>query len=313
MKVLALFSFILLPVLLFSQVSVNGKISAGDSVDIYISSTAPSDFPKVEVLFRAEDLNKYPYWGLEKEDLKVYENEALCQVISLRHFSESEPINISLVLDHSGSMAHDYNYYLEFFKNDTTKMLQSVFFGEVPDIPSPLENAVSAIKGFLKNFNHSKDRIGLFAFDDTVSVQLKPKNDIAGLEPFMDALEPSGSTAFFDAVYLAIESLADLDGINVVIALTDGHDNASRKYSSDVIALSKERQIPVYCIGLGAAMQDTLEMLADATTGYYAYAKKSSALDSGVQSLKQKNISLLSDDIRISKLVFIGRYKGFDH
>lgn len=288
MKLIVLVFALFQSILIFSQTSINGKVLAGDSIQISISSVVPLEFSEIEVLFRAEDLSKYPYWGLEKEDLKVSENDLMCNVISLRHFSESEPINISIVMDHSGSMSYSYQDLLDFYDNDSTKMFDAWLNGSSPDIKSPLDNAATAVKQFLENFENDKDRIGLFAFDDTVGTQIEPTQNLAEITQILDSLKPTGSTAFFDAVYLALKSLTELKGINVVIALTDGQDNASKLYSSDVISLAKENKIPVYCIGLGDAMTDTLQMLADSTGGYYAYTKKSSALDSIYDLMNRK-------------------------
>lgn len=288
MKKKALVIFLLLPFVVFTQQSVKGKVTAGDSVQLIISSVTPTDFPVIEVLFRAENLKQYPYWGLEKSDLIVAEKDYSCEVLTLTHFSEKEPINISIVVDHSGSMLGSFTDYLAFYDNDTVKLFEAQMAGTLPEITTPLDYAIEAVKKFLKNFKSGKDRVGLFAFDNTVDIQVKPSYDIKSLPAILDTLKPTGSTAFFDAVYLATEGLTELEGINVVIALTDGTDNSSQKQSSDIITLSREKNIPIYCIGLGDAMSDTLQLLADSTNGYYAYTKKSSALDSIYTVLKKK-------------------------
>jgi len=288
MKRILFFITTLLPLVTFSQITANGQVSAGDSVQINISSVTPIEFPIIEVLFRAENLKKYPYWGLEKTDIKVLEKNVNCEVISLRHFSEREPINISIVIDHSGSMFGSFIDYLTYYDNDTNKVFEANMNGTLPPLASPLNNAVLAVKGFLENFENGKDKVGLYAFNDKVDVHISPTYDINNLNTSLDSLEPTGSTAFFDAVYMATESLIELKGINVVIALTDGQDNSSKKHSSEVISLAKENDIPIYCIGLGDAMPDTLQILADSTNGYYAYTNKSSALDSIYMLLNRK-------------------------
>ena len=288
MKKAILFITLYLPLLTYSQVSVYGQVSAGDSVQIKISSVTPIEFPIIEVLFRAENLKKYPYWGLKKTDIKVLEKNIDCEILSLRHFSEQEPINISIVIDHSGSMLGSFIDYLTYYNNDTSKVLEAHENGTLPILESPLGNAVLAVKGFLKNFKNEKDKIGLYTFNDNVDVQIKPTYDITDLNKSLDTLTPNGSTAFFDAVYMATEGLIGLEGINVVIALTDGQDNSSKRHSNEVITLAKENNIPIYCIGLGDAIPDTLQILADSTNGYYAYTNKSSTLDSIYTLLNRK-------------------------
>lgn len=277
-----------IPICAFAQTTVTGRVSAGDSVQLSISSVIPGEFPLIEVLFRAENLSGYPYWGLEKSDLRIFENEQLCNIVELRHFSEREPINISIVIDHSGSMSGSFSDYIEYYKQDTIALFNAMMNGTLPALTSPLDNAVTAVKGFLENFDTDKDLIGLYAFNSVVDVQISPTSDLDQIKTNLDSLTPDASTAFFDAVYLATESLLELDGIRVVIALTDGQDNSSKKHSEDVISLARENEIPIYCIGLGDAMPDTLQILADSTDGYYAYTNNSSALDSIYDLLNRK-------------------------
>jgi len=50
MKKALLFITLYLPLLTYSQLSVYGQVSAGDSVQIKISSVTPIEFPIIEVL-----------------------------------------------------------------------------------------------------------------------------------------------------------------------------------------------------------------------------------------------------------------------
>ena len=99
---------ILLPGLTFGQEDkkIKGNISSKD-VNISILGVYQDDFPNVSVVFRAEKNNGNPVFGLKKKDMTVKENDENCQVISIQELSKKKPINIGIVVDHSGSMQFD--------------------------------------------------------------------------------------------------------------------------------------------------------------------------------------------------------------
>ena len=105
-------NFLLLVLFLpFIGLSQSNKIQAGistkDSAKLSSLGVYQDDFPNISVVFRAEKKNGNPVFGLSKKDLTVLENEEECQVISIRELSKQKPINIGIVLDHSGSMDYD--------------------------------------------------------------------------------------------------------------------------------------------------------------------------------------------------------------
>ena len=99
---------ILLPVLTVGQEDkkIKGNITSKD-VNISILGVYQDDFPNVSVVFRAEKSNGNPVFGLKKKDMTVKENDENCQVISIQELSKQKPINVGIVLDHSGSMQFD--------------------------------------------------------------------------------------------------------------------------------------------------------------------------------------------------------------
>ena len=80
MRKIFLILFTIWSTLVFGQKEVNGKITAGDSVVLTINYVKPSGFPNIEVLFKAEDNHGYPFWGLNKTDLRAYEDEKLREI-----------------------------------------------------------------------------------------------------------------------------------------------------------------------------------------------------------------------------------------
>ena len=86
---------------------VQGTLSAVDTAEITILSIYPESFPNVSVVFKAERRNGDPVWNLTKEKMKVRENSQNCDVISIEQISRNRPINLGIVIDHSGSMTQD--------------------------------------------------------------------------------------------------------------------------------------------------------------------------------------------------------------
>lgn len=263
----------------YGQDVIRGKVVSGDSVNVQVYAIAPADFPEVEVLFRAENHLGYPYWGLEKSDLSVLEDNTFCNVVSLDHLSKHEPIQIVLIIDHSGSMASSMTDGLQFFDGDTLQYYKEAN-NYMKEIGTPLGHAKDALSEFLQNFDFEKDSVGLLGFASRVDLLIEPTNEAALLKKSIRSLEADGGTAYYDALFEALDGLEKKQGIRAVISLTDGHDTESQHRTSEVIARAKEINVPLYCIGLGDVQMDTLQMLADSTDGYFAHTANSIALDS---------------------------------
>lgn len=282
--------FVFISSSILAQKEINGKVSAGDSVQVTVNYVHPSQFPSVEVLFNAEDMEGYPYWGLEKSDLKVFENDQECEIISLRHLSEEEPINIMLILDHSGSMGPDFNELVKLGSQYQT-MDYTSFYKDTSwlgKIDYPLGNAVEAIKGFIPNFNQDKDHLGLVTFSTVIDGVYPITSEQKKLCQVLDTIKPHMSTAFYDAIMKGVDELSGEEGINVVIALTDGLDNSSIATPKDVIDRVNQDSVTLFCIGLGYAEVDTLQYISESTDGFFIYTNNSSSLDSIYQILERK-------------------------
>lgn len=84
--------------------------------------------------------------------------------------------------------------------------------------------------------------VSFVKFSDNVHPLYEGKtiNDLSEFEP--KAYSPNGSTALYDSVGYTIDMMQKLDGINdegnsaLLIIITDGEENASRKFNSSQIA-----------------------------------------------------------------------------
>ncbi|MHB9089961.1 MAG: VWA domain-containing protein, partial [Chloroflexota bacterium] len=129
------------------------------------------------------------------------------------------------------------------------------------------------------------DRLALISFAtearEVVPLQSVAQNK-ASLSGAVDNLKAAGNTALYDGVLLAAERLGDLkqtDRINVVLVMTDGIENASRRVrsSKDVTPLVNSLKqvetrtgvhVLVFAVAYGNdADLNVLRQLSEATRG----------------------------------------------
>lgn len=226
--------------------------TSGQTTDVEIHTPVASlsiataealNAPDVRMLFRAEDLNGNPVWGLDASDFLVLEDGDPAEIVSFRPLNTPEVIRIALLLDISGSMD-----------------------GE------PLEQAKAAIAHFLE---HSEKDVAFVPFHHVaydLSDTLTSTAQILGLLPQIQA---GGGTAVYDAVMVGNQALASLSNgsgrpaadVEAIVALTDGQDGDSYWGMQDVVDALRQTQTPVYTIGLGGADSLVLQDLASMTGG----------------------------------------------
>jgi len=164
-----------------------------------------------------DTLNR-PKTNLGREDFTVYEED---QAQDIRYFSkEDSPISVGLLLDVSKSM-HD--------KIDTERV---------------------AVDQFFKNANPQDDY-----FVITFSSQPRVLSDVTqstnGIETELGLVQPSGSTALLDAVYLGVSKLRKAQySRRALVIISDGGDNSSRYKLKEIKSLVSESDVMVYAIGL---------------------------------------------------------------
>jgi Ca-activated chloride channel homolog len=157
---------------------------------------------------------------LKKGDFKVYENKVE-QNISV--FSrEDVPVSMGLVIDNSGSMRE---------KREQVNSAAMTFVRT----SNPQDEA------FVVNFNdeYYLDTDGDFT------------NDQQNLNNALSRIDTRGSTALYDAVIGSIEHLhkAHKDK-RVLLVITDGDDDASRKSLSDTMKAAEQSNAAIYAIGV---------------------------------------------------------------
>jgi len=160
--------------------------------------------------------------GLDKEQFQIYENGALQQI---KYFSHDDiPVTVGLVVDNSGSM----------------RSKRSV--------------VIAAAMAFARSSNPS-DQLFVVNFNEHVSFAL-PANvpftdNKVELENALSQIIASGETALYDALDVALLHLnkGDRDK-KILIVISDGGDNASKRALEQVIALARRSSAIIYSVGI---------------------------------------------------------------
>ena len=156
--------------------------------------------------------------GLTKDHFEVFDNK-IKQRIS--HFSgEDAPISLGIVYDLSRSMKDRMNQSLR------------------------------ALKRFIET-SHPDDDLFLITFNDRVVLA---KDFTTSADRILDHLifaTPTGSTALYDAVYLALEKVSQgRHPKKAILIISDGEDNKSRYTGTELRERAKESDALIYAIGL---------------------------------------------------------------
>ncbi len=175
--------------------------------------------------------------GLEKENFEIYDNKVK-QEIAL--FSDEDaPITLGIIYDISGSM------------NDLTS------------------RSFSALRKFFHT-SHEDDEYFVVAFNDKAKLvqdfTVLPQ-EILSRTIFVKA---KGSTALYDAVYLATEKAKQgRHPKKALLILSDGLENHSRYSLKELRNMLKEADVQIYCVGFSSLSEGayTLKYLAELTGG----------------------------------------------
>jgi len=164
--------------------------------------------------------------------------------------SRTAPLNLCLILDHSGSMAG-----------------------------RPLETVKQAAHRIVEKLSPG-DRISIVVFDHKAKV-LVPNQFVespSGIKVQINKLTPSGGTAIDEGMRLGIEELAKAkkDTISQALLLTDGeNEHGDNDRCLKLAELAANYNLTLNTLGFGDHWnQDVLENIADAAGGTLAYIQR---------------------------------------
>ena len=192
---------------------------------------------------------------LTRDQLSITDNGEPVEEFSIVESSSPavrNPISAALVFDASGSMTGTGN-----------------------------AGAKAAGLAFVGLMDSTTDEAAVFYFNTTVILTQQMTGNTSALTQAVNGLPAAGGTAVWDAIYAGI---LEVDGSasnskRAVVALTDGGDNSSTRTPAEVIALAQQKNIRVFTIGLGSAINATeLQSIAQLSGGLYYQTPSASEL-----------------------------------
>ncbi len=231
------------------KVEGNLELKKYDNVRIEKIKSDYSEYPLVRHYFNVYDnsTGNQINQSLTPEDFSLYENIANTKTkvenTNIVDVNNAGKASIELVADVSGSV--DY---------------------------SGLQESKDSLKAFLDVVDFaSYDEVELLSFSDLVYEEQRYTNNKGKLVKSVDNLDLVSQTALYDALGHALERTVIQRGSKMIIATTDGYENASTKYDYKmVVEKAKEYQIPIYIVGVGSDIDTSiLKLLTNATGGEF--------------------------------------------
>jgi Ca-activated chloride channel family protein len=158
--------------------------------------------------------------GLKQNNFRVFEDKVEQKISAF--LGEDVPVTMGLVIDNSGSMRE--------------KRAQ----------------VNAAALTFIKTSN-PQDEVFVVNFNDEYYLDLDKDftNDQRELNEALSRIDARGSTALFDAVIGSLDHLRKgHKDKKVLLVITDGDDDASRKKLADVVAVAQKSDAQIYAIGV---------------------------------------------------------------
>lgn len=154
--------------------------------------------------------------GLTKEHFKIFENKVQQQIT---YFGQDDvPSTLGVVLDTSGSMRNKMDLV-----NEATRM-------------------------FLE-MSHPENELFLVRFNQEVELEEDLTRDVEDIRDALDNLIISGGTAFYDAIFLAVDQAAEgSEPRKAVIVFTDGEDKDSYYKYEELLDKIRESDVQVHIV-----------------------------------------------------------------
>lgn len=230
-----------------------------------ITQIDKNQFPLIRVYVSITDNKGEPIHDDLPVDLVLYEDG---KEVSRKVLSSGWAITTVLVLDESGSM------------ND----------------PEKLAKAKEAAKTYVNNAG-PQHRVALVVFNSSARVVSKIGTEPIVVNGHLQRLTAQGGTALQDGIGLALDLLRGQEGRRVVVAMTDGIENSSKKFAeaaglARLISTAKNDGISIYTIGLGQDVNAVYLKQFEQTGGRYFFAPTPNQL----KSIYERTISLLAKE-----------------
>ncbi|HUP50235.1 MAG TPA: VWA domain-containing protein [Thermoanaerobaculia bacterium] len=212
--------------------------------DIHVESIQVRTVP---IFVSVVDRNGMTHAEVDRALFRIMDNDAEGTIVEFGNAFD-QPISIALLIDGSASMTYAIGV------------------------------ARKAALEFVNRILKPGDRCSVTAVQEVPRRRQGLTSDTAAVAGALDSVEPSGSTALYDAIAAAIRELKDEKNRRAIVVLTDGGDTDSIRSYGEIEKSVAESGIPLYFIAYDTGQQtqlrdlERLRHLAAYTGGFVAVA-----------------------------------------
>ena len=220
----------------------------------------------VRLLVTAKDQAGNVVDNLTPADFQVSDN-GVVQKVAFFERQTAQPISVSLLIDNSGSTAHD----LHLEADSISHFVHTLFEGGNPN-----------------------DRAALYSFNYEVVKLTGFTRQPAPLERALHQLHGEGGTSLYDAIYLSANEFFGREGRHVIVIVTDGGDTTSTKDFAAAMEAAQRADAIIFPIlivpiendaGRNVGGQNALITLAAGTGGKVSVPTVGASLDRAFQQI----------------------------
>lgn len=187
--------------------------------------------------------------------------------------AKSSNVNISIVMDVSGSMG------------------DSSAYGSQTKLQSARQQSIGFVKGSIHNEGNLSTglstKVGVCTFDTTAQTVCGLADNATSVIDALNSLQPSGRTNMYGGLEAGIRQLEGEDATKIMVFLSDGLTNEGPSESSilDLAREAADKNITIYTIGYGPSGdldENLLKEMASITGGMYSHEDPSNAVSASV-------------------------------
>lgn len=161
--------------------------------------------------------------GLNRSNFTLFEDKTPQEIVAFS--AEDAPASVGLIFDISGSMR------------------------------GKLDAAKRALRAFVDNAN-STDEAFLFTVSSRPDISSAFTPDLESLTERVNFVSAGGDTALIDTIYAGLKRMRSASNPRrVLLILSDGMDNHSRRSRSELMRLAVEADVQIYTIGVDSRIR----------------------------------------------------------
>lgn len=265
-----------------NEESINGVFDAYvstslkyDKISIHISRIDTSDYPTVRAYININgdiDGTSQLASDFEKEDFYLVDTQHEIDDFEMLKNEEDDNVNISIVMDRSGSM-------------------QGI----------PIENAKLAANEVVEHMDSDLHKISIISYSDNATVDQALTYKKESLKKSIDTIEANGGTYIAKGLIAGINEIKYESGAKAIILMSDGQDGSSSGEMEEAINLATEEGISIYTVAFGNCNEEYMASIAEATGGKFIKASNSTELSDIYLTLQKYIINNYCIEYQVTK------------